>query len=53
MHDSEGDLSDDEKALEQQNEFEHKYNFRFEEPDGVELKSIIYFTLIKLEIKNI
>lgn len=33
VHDSEGDLSEDEKTLEQQNEFEQKYNFRFEEPD--------------------
>ena len=33
VHDSEGDLSEDEKTLEHQNEFEKKYNFRFEEPD--------------------
>ena len=34
VHDSDGGLSEDEKTLEQQAEFEHKFNFRFEEPDA-------------------
>ena len=33
VHDSDENLSEDEKNIERQEEFEYKYNFRFEEPD--------------------
>lgn len=33
VHDSDEGLSEDEQAIDTQEEFEHKYNFRYEEPD--------------------
>lgn len=33
IHDSDENLSEDEKTIEKQEEFERMYNFRFEEPD--------------------
>lgn len=33
IHDSDDGFSEDEKNIETQEEFEQKYNFRYEEPD--------------------
>merc|ERR1712083_441685 len=38
VHDSDDNLSEDEKNVEKQEEFEHKFNFRFEEPDDEFIK---------------
>ncbi|XP_025831127.1 protein KRI1 homolog [Agrilus planipennis] len=38
IHDSDEGLSEDENAITEQEEFENKYNFRFEEPDQEFLK---------------
>lgn len=41
VHDSDENLSEDEKTIQKQEEFEHKYNFRFEEPDEEFIKRYV------------
>jgi hypothetical protein len=55
VHDSDANLSEDEKTIEKQEEFEHKFNFRFEEPDKEFVSSFLYLSLhnIFVYLKNI
>ena len=39
IHDSDADLSEDERTVEKMETFENKYNFRFEEPDADFIRS--------------
>lgn len=41
VHDSDENLSEDEKTIQKQEEFERKYNFRFEEPDQEFIKRYV------------
>lgn len=45
IHDSDENLSEDEKTIQKQEEFERKYNFRFEEPDQEFIKKYVFIII--------
>lgn len=52
IHDSDENLSEDEKTIQKQEEFERKYNFRFEEPDQEFIKKYVLLSYDYMLICN-